>query len=151
LEEHDAIVLQHPFFWYSTPALIKEWLDLVLEHGWAYGSQGTKLKGKRVLNAITTEGSETAYKRGGHHQFTVREFLAPVEQTFKLCGMEYLPPFVVDGTHGMSVEEMKSQAQGYQRVVEALRDDQLDVQAMHNDPYREWHLRELLPGGKEST
>lgn len=29
--------MQHPFYWYSTPALLKEWQDLVLEHGWAYG------------------------------------------------------------------------------------------------------------------
>ena len=31
LVEHDVIVLQHPFYWYSAPALVKEWLDLVLE------------------------------------------------------------------------------------------------------------------------
>ena len=34
LMEHDILVLQHPFFWYSTPAMIKEWFDLVLQHGW---------------------------------------------------------------------------------------------------------------------
>jgi len=30
---HDVIVLQHPFYWYSSPAIIKEWQDLVLENG----------------------------------------------------------------------------------------------------------------------
>ena len=39
---HDTIVLHHPFFWYSTPAMLKEWQDLVLEHGWAYGSGGNR-------------------------------------------------------------------------------------------------------------
>lgn len=29
----DVIVLQHPFYWYSSPALLKEYLDVVLEHG----------------------------------------------------------------------------------------------------------------------
>lgn len=38
LLEHDAIVFQHPFYWYSTPAILKEWQDIVLEHGWAYGA-----------------------------------------------------------------------------------------------------------------
>ncbi|MCB0293189.1 MAG: NAD(P)H-dependent oxidoreductase, partial [Calditrichaeota bacterium] len=33
LTGHDVIVFHHPFFWYSTPALLKEWQDLVLEHG----------------------------------------------------------------------------------------------------------------------
>ena len=42
LLEHDVIVFQHPFYWYSTPAILKEWQDLVLEHGWAYGDGGTR-------------------------------------------------------------------------------------------------------------
>jgi len=46
LTEHDVIVCQHPLFWYSTPALVKQWFDLVLEHGWAYGSSGHALRGK---------------------------------------------------------------------------------------------------------
>ena len=41
---HDVIVLQHPFYWYSSPAIIKEWQDLVLENGWAYGPGGTQAR-----------------------------------------------------------------------------------------------------------
>src|SRR5690606_23594342 len=37
LRSHDVIVLMHPLYWYSTPALLKQWFDLVLEHGFAYG------------------------------------------------------------------------------------------------------------------
>ena len=61
LVEHDVIVMQHPLFWYSTPAMLKEWQDLVLEHGWAYGHDGTALHGKILLTATTAGGSETAY------------------------------------------------------------------------------------------
>jgi putative NADPH-quinone reductase len=32
LTRADLVVAQHPFFWYSTPALLKQWQDLVLEH-----------------------------------------------------------------------------------------------------------------------
>jgi len=39
LLEHDRIVIQHPSFWYSTPSIVKEWFDLVLEYGWAYGEE----------------------------------------------------------------------------------------------------------------
>ena len=34
---HDVIIFQHPFYWYSSPAIIKERLDIVLEYGWANG------------------------------------------------------------------------------------------------------------------
>ena len=37
LLDHDVILFQFPLFWYSTPSLIKEWQDLVLEYGFAYG------------------------------------------------------------------------------------------------------------------
>ena len=53
---HDIYVFQHPLFWYSVPALIKEWIDLVLEHGFAYGADGHKLTGKIVMQAITAAG-----------------------------------------------------------------------------------------------
>ena len=129
LIEHDVIVLQHPFFWYSTPALLKEWQDLVLEHGWAYGSEGRALVGKCALSVITTGGGESAYQEGGLNRFTMRQFLAPIEQTFRLCGVEYLPPFVVHGTLGMAREKIRSHAEDYRRIVEALRDETLHIEA----------------------
>lgn len=60
LAEHDVIVCLHPFFWYSAPALVKEWLDLVLEHGWAYGHEGRQLEGKRWLQAVTVGGRQAS-------------------------------------------------------------------------------------------
>ena len=128
LEAHDVIVLQHPFFWYSTPAILKEWQDLVLVHGWAYGSAGTALRGKRMLNAITTGGREVAYAREGHNRFTMRELLVPIEQTARLCGMTYLAPFVVHGTHGMTAAEAERHASDWRRTLEALRDDRVDIE-----------------------
>jgi glutathione-regulated potassium-efflux system ancillary protein KefG len=125
---HDVIVFQHPFFWYSTPAILKEWQDLVLEHGWAYGSTGNALHGKRMLNAVTTGGREVAYAREGHNHFTMRELLVPLEQTARLCGMRYLAPFVVHGTLGMTREQADRHASDWRRIIEALRDDRVDLE-----------------------
>ena len=129
LERHDVVVWQHPLYWYSTPAILKEWQDLVLEHGWAYGSGGTALHGKILVQALTAGGSEDAYCREGSNSFTVRELLAPVEQTALLCGMLWLPPFAVHGTHRLSDAEVAEHARQYRRLVEALRDDRIDLAA----------------------
>jgi len=128
LATHDVIVLQHPFFWYSTPPLVKQWEDLVLEHGWAYGTGGTALRGKRLVSAISTGGPERAYREGGDNRFTMRQLLAPLEQTARLCGMEYLPPFVVFGTHRLGDDEIRGAATDYRRLLEALRDARLDLE-----------------------
>jgi glutathione-regulated potassium-efflux system ancillary protein KefG len=128
LLKHEIIVFHYPFFWYSTPAILKEWQDLVLEHGWAYGKEGTRLQGKKFLSAITTGGSEIAYQKKGYNRFTIRQLLAPTEQTAYLCGMEYLPPFVCHGTHQMKLEDMKKNAEDYQKVILALRDGKINLE-----------------------
>lgn len=134
LTDHDLIILQHPFFWYSTPAIIKQWEDLVLEHGWAYGSRGTALHGKLLMSAITAGGSAAAYQSKGRNRFTIREFLRPIEQTAVLCGMGYLPPFVIYGTHLLEAKDIAQAAQNYRHLIEGLRDDQIDLAAARTLP-----------------
>lgn len=120
LKTHDVLIFQHPFYWYSTPSLLKEWQDLVLEYGWAYGPGGTALKDKLFMSAITTSGSRDAYSHTGMHGRTMRELLAPLDQTFKLCQMQRLPPFVIHGASRMEPEALEQHATQYQRVLRAL-------------------------------
>ena len=120
LLEHDVVVLQHPFYWYSTPALVKQWEDLVLEHGWAYGHDGNALRGKAMMSAITTGGRATAYEPGGHNRYSVPELLRPIEQTARLCGMRYLDPFIVYGTLAMPHDEVLQHASRYRALLGRL-------------------------------
>jgi glutathione-regulated potassium-efflux system ancillary protein KefG len=143
---HDLIVLQHPFYWYSTPAIVKEWEDLVLEHGWAYGSGGTALHGKQLMNAITTGGLESTYCKQGDNHCTMRELLAPIEQTASLCGMEFLPPFVVHGTHRLTGSDISAHADSYRRTIIALRDGKLDLETARRHGRLNSNLAELLGG-----
>ena len=144
LTAHDVVVMQHPFFWYSTPAILKEWQDLVLQHGWAYGSEGTALHGKCVLSAITTGGREATYAPSGTNRFTMRELLAPLEQTMRLCGMDYLPPFVVHGTHCLDDRGIARQAEDYRRALLALRDGRVDLAAARHYPRLNTELGAIL-------
>jgi glutathione-regulated potassium-efflux system ancillary protein KefG len=127
LAEHDIIIFHHPFFWYSTPAILKQWQDLVLEHGWAYGSQGNALQGKIFLNVITTGGAEIAYHTEGRNHFTVRQLLAPIEQTANLCKMIYLAPFLVHGTHSITTEEIVRYQDDYRELLAAFRESRIDI------------------------
>lgn len=125
LSAHDVFVFQFPFFWYSTPAMLKEWQDIVLEHGWAYGSEGNALRGKTALFAVSTGGSEPAYQEDGYNRHSMRQFLCPLFQTCRLCGIECLPPFIVHGTHSMQLRAIEEHAADYRRVLEAVRDGRI--------------------------
>jgi glutathione-regulated potassium-efflux system ancillary protein KefG len=121
-------VVQHPFYWYSTPALVKQWEDLVLEHGWAYGSQGKKLAGKRWLSVISTGGGDAAYGPGSFNRFSVRELLRPIEQTAVLCGMTFLPPLLFQGTHRMTADDIEAAAGVYRHALELFVADRLPLE-----------------------
>jgi glutathione-regulated potassium-efflux system ancillary protein KefG len=146
LLQHDAIVFQHPFYWYSAPALVKQWQDLVLEYGWAYGKGGTQLEGKVTFNAITTGGPVTAYRAEGHNRFTMRTLLSPFDQTAHLCRMKFLAPFVVHGSLRLETDEdVRPHAELYRRALEAVRDETLDVEAA----MKAERLQDVLPAVRE--
>jgi glutathione-regulated potassium-efflux system ancillary protein KefG len=98
LLDHDVILFQFPMFWYSTPSLIKEWQDLVLEHGFAYGAGGDKLAGKCMMLAVTAAGPQDAYAQQGYQKYPIRTFLTPLEQTARLCHMEFSAPYALYGS-----------------------------------------------------
>jgi len=93
LNAHDVIVFQHPLYWYSCPALLKEWMDLVLEHGYAYGTGANALQDKIFISSITSGGDAANYEG----ERNIRDLLKPFEHTARLCNMQFLPPFITYG------------------------------------------------------
>ena len=87
LEAADRVVLQFPLYWYSTPALLKQWEDDVLLYGWAYGSTGNALAGKELLVAVSTGGAGDAYSREASYGYTITELLRPLQATANMVQM----------------------------------------------------------------
>ena len=86
----DRIVFQFPMYWYSVPPLMKKWFDLVLEHGWAYGSKGHALDNKEVLVAVSTGARLADYQFGSKQNHTINEYLLPLFATFASTRMKIL-------------------------------------------------------------
>ncbi|MBL7805602.1 MAG: NAD(P)H-dependent oxidoreductase [Saprospiraceae bacterium] len=144
LLQHDIIVWHHPFYWYSCPPLMKQWIDLVLEYGWAYGKNGRQLQGKYVFNCLTAGGSQEVYREGGRNRFTVNEFLRPFEQTAYLCQMHYLPPFVVHHANLATRPECLRFATAYKELLSGLVDGSLDLTQIAPSEYLNAHLYPTL-------
>lgn len=97
LVDNDVIVFQHPLYWGSSPALLKEWQDTVLEMGFAFPpGKGDALKGKKWQQAVTVGGPESSYQEGGK-RYTLDQLLAPFQSAANFCGMIWQEPFVVYG------------------------------------------------------
>lgn len=111
LLNHDRIVFQFPFYWYSTPALLKQWQDAVLSYGFAYGSEGTKLQGKEFMLVISSGGPAQAYQAGGFNHYTMSELTRPLQATANLCGMHFLPSFLFQGALNLTDEKIEQNAE----------------------------------------
>lgn len=127
---HDIIIWQHPFYWYNCPPLMKQWIDLVLEYGWAYGKGGDKLEGKCIMNVLSSAGTFEVYRKDGRNRFTYRELLSPFDQTAFLCKMNYLPPFIVPGANRILPEELEKYAIMYLEVIQFLKSDNIDIEKL---------------------
>ncbi|MEQ8715060.1 MAG: NAD(P)H-dependent oxidoreductase, partial [Cyclobacteriaceae bacterium] len=90
------------------------------------------LSGKIALNAITAGGTRKVYCADGSNNYTVSEFLRPFEQTAVLCGMEYLPPFAVLGTHRLDRQGILDHQAEYANLLESLRNGSLGPKARDN-------------------
>lgn len=90
---HDRIVFQFPLYWYSSPAILKLWQDLVLAPGFAYAG-AHRLEGKEFMVATSIGGTQEDYRAGGHNHYSVDELLRPFQQTVNYCRGRYLTPFV---------------------------------------------------------
>ncbi len=124
----DLLVWLTPLYWYSVPALMKHWIDSVLTDGFAHSSktlarsaeEGRKLCTKRCLWAVTTGGTEYAYSAEGKHEKSFHSFVAPLEQTARFCGMEWLPPHVVKDAHGVSDAVLMQHGLAFRQTVLAV-------------------------------
>jgi glutathione-regulated potassium-efflux system ancillary protein KefG len=118
IENAQALVLQHPFYWYSVPALLKEWIDVTLTHGWAFGGGGTALKDKPWAHAVSTGGSQSDYD---HPSPSVESLLIPLQETAKLCNAQWAKPFITPDASSLTKEDLAQRAQQYVAWLNELR------------------------------
>ncbi len=129
----DVIVWQSPFYWYGVPSLLQHWFEKVLEHGWAYGSGGNALCGKRVLWVTTTGSPPSGYRAEGMHHHRFELFVPPIEQTARFCGMSWEEPIIVHGAHLIDAAELASWGRTYRSRLEALLPAPARVRALQAD------------------
>ena len=113
LAEAELVVFQHPIQWYGMPSLLKEWVDVVLEEGWAYGPNGNALHGKDFWLVASAGGVHESYRADGQHGHAFEAFLPPFQQTAQLCGMRWLPPLVLHGAQQVDAASLEAYAAFY--------------------------------------
>lgn len=104
LVEHDIIIFQFPMYWFSSPSLLKEWFDKVLEPGFSHAG-ASMLKDKSFAVAVSCGGSKEVFSPTGKDKKRVEEFLYPFEITANYVKMNYKKAYITYDTESVLSEE----------------------------------------------
>ncbi|GEK91883.1 NAD(P)H-dependent oxidoreductase [Alkalibacterium kapii] len=136
LVNHDRILFQFPFYWYSSPPLLKKWQDEVLTEHFAFGYRGNKLKDKEFGLILAIGLPEKEYKTGGREGFSISELTKPFQAMAKKTGMIYLKPLTIFQFSYMSEKQKKALLIEYQQYISLEQPITLKSR-------EEWLLKEL--------
>ena len=112
IEDCDRIVFQCPVFWFSTPPMLKAYIDRVFEHGWAYGSQGHALEGKKLQLVLSTGSPQESYKAP-----TIGELFLPLTAVGNYTGMDVAPIRVAYGCLTISDSDIQKLCDNYKKLL----------------------------------
>ena len=119
LREHDRILFQFPFYWYSTPPLLKKWQDEVLTDLFAFGGAFSlpQLTGKEFSLVMVIGAKEEEYQAGGAEGFSLSALTTPFQALARKTGMQYKRPLFIHQFAYLSEKEKMQLLVRYQQHV----------------------------------
>lgn len=136
LRQYDRILFQFPFYWYSSPPLLKKWQDEVLTEHFAYGYRGDSLHGKYFGLILVIGLAEKDYETGGNEGFSISELTKPFQAMAKKVGMDYVKPLTIFQFPYKTEEEKMDLLIQYRQYLSMENPDSLQSR-------EEWLLKEL--------
>lgn len=157
LLEYDRIIFQFHLYWYQAPAIMKVWLDAVLEDRDTNPTFARRMS-KKELGVVVVAGVKAEhYQSGGREKRTLSELLSTYETIANYFNMTFLPIFSVhqfgymselnkmqlmyqygcyleEGTH---LSYLKYQAY-IMKKLEELEDDKLELSAEQSVLFDLW-------------
>lgn len=98
----DRLILAYPIYWYSTPGIMKCWIDLITNFAWKYkgGRYAKPLHKIKKTLILTSSGSPTWYLK----YILLNCSFKPIKETFKWMGIPKNDFYNIGKTHGISDE-----------------------------------------------
>ncbi len=97
LDSCDLLILNFPVFWFSTPAILKGWIDRVLVSGRSYGGmrfyERGGFAGKRAAVSISLGGRPHMFGDEGIHGQLTDMLRHLLRGTLYYVGFDVVPPF----------------------------------------------------------
>lgn len=92
VEAAERIVFLFPIHWFNLTPMLKAYMNQVWTYGWAFGPNGTALKGRELLTVVSAGATAFTYSDEGLVRSSIEEVLTPLKASALYVGMRYAEP-----------------------------------------------------------
>lgn len=117
LEQSQAVVIIHPDWWSQPPALLKGWIDRVLQAGLAYDYEGPEFMKKRQTPLLVDKTALVFATRDGKKEDELLKRLW-IDGIFRFCGFKHTGCYIL---HELRDLDRSARLQWLDRVEETLK------------------------------
>lgn len=142
----DMLILNFPLYWFSTPAILKGWIDRVLVSGTVYGGKriysNGGLVGKRALITCTLGGRADMFGDEGIHGQLNDLLKHLIQGTLGYTGMTVLHPFYAFHVPYISNSERSQILSDYRHRLAHIMDEEglsMPDLSLYDDRFRPYH------------
>ncbi len=112
----DVLLLVFPVYWYSTPAIVKNWIDLLT--GWSYTYEsGLYGKAKHNIKKVIILYSCAQEKIDKNSMTAVENQLF---ETFKFIGIDDIEMHAVDNVYALTAEQIQKHFDDVKKICSSL-------------------------------
>ena len=86
LLRNDTIIFQFPMYFHLRPHFLSKWFEDVYQYGFAFGSNGFKLKDKRIIVSMTLANTEEFFQG----EISLDNLISPFKATAKYTQQKFL-------------------------------------------------------------
>ena len=81
----NIVIFAFPMYWFKSPYFLSKWVEDVFTHGFAYGSSGYKLEGKKLIVSMTMGGTKDEFQG----KLDIERLVGPFEATALFVKMKF--------------------------------------------------------------
>ena len=118
-QDVDRVVYLFPVHWFNLTPMLKAYLNQVWAYGWAFGPNGTALKGKEMQVVVTAGATEHTYSDVGLVKSTIDEVLTPMKASALYVGMRFAKPLAFFEAMGVSGERLADFSKTFMNSLDA--------------------------------
>jgi NAD(P)H dehydrogenase (quinone) len=119
IKSSSLTIVQFPLYWFSVPAILKNYFDLIYAHGFAYPgkfSDSPLHDGRKVMFSITTQSNQQDFSATGCNG-SIERTLYPLELAFRFVGYQIVPAEIHYAVASATPVERQQQMQHFNEKV----------------------------------